>query len=137
MAKDTLVRMSYSIGEKIIKSMAEVPVTYGRKDIDVFKKKDPPRQHTLQTTPKPASGSASKSRIDPRSKALRNIGIGFGFSEYSQIWSLRTCRKIMRLSDNERSKKGRSFFKVVGQGTRRYFTLLHKLMIGQFNPLIH
>ena len=81
MAKDTLVRMSYSIGEKIIKSMAEVPVTFGRKDIDVFKKKDPPRQHTLQTTTKPASGSASKSRIDPRSKALRNIGIGFGFSE--------------------------------------------------------
>lgn len=38
LVKDILVRMSYFIGEKIVKFMVVVLVTYGRKDIDVFKK---------------------------------------------------------------------------------------------------
>lgn len=83
LAKDTLVRMSYSIGEKIVKSMAVVPVTYGRKDIDVFKKIKPVPK-TQKINPKAVPDLASKSRRDSTSKSLKNIGIGIGagFSKY-------------------------------------------------------
>lgn len=83
LAKDTLVRMSYSIGEKIVKSMAVVPVTYGRKDIDVFKKIKPVPK-TQKINPKAVPDLAFKSRRDSTSKSLKNIGIGIGagFSKY-------------------------------------------------------
>lgn len=72
LAKDTLVRMSYSIGEKIVKSMAVVPVTYGRKDIDVFKKNKPVTK-TQKINPK---------AVHSTSKSLKKIGIGPRFSKY-------------------------------------------------------
>lgn len=81
LAKDTLVRMSYSIGEKIVKSMAVVPVTYGRKDIDVFKKNKPVPK-TQKISPKAVPDQASKSIKDSTSKSLKKIGIGPRFSKY-------------------------------------------------------
>lgn len=83
LAKETLVKMSYSIGEKILKSMAVVPVTYGRKDIDVFKKNKPVPK-TQKINPKAVPDLASKSRRNSTSKSLKNIGIGIGpgFSKY-------------------------------------------------------
>lgn len=81
LAKDTLVRMSYSIGEKIVKSMAVVPVTYGRKDIDVFKKNKPVPK-TQKISPKAVPDQASKSIKDSTSKSLKKIGISPRFSKY-------------------------------------------------------
>ncbi|XP_061187616.1 uncharacterized protein LOC133195703 [Saccostrea echinata] len=62
LAKDTIVRMSYSIGEKIKRSMAVVPVSYEKEDINVFKKKEPARKPTQKVGAYVVSNSPSKSQ---------------------------------------------------------------------------
>lgn len=61
--------------------MAVVPVTYGRKDIDVFKKNKPVTK-TQKINPKAVPDQASKSIKDSTSKSLKKIGIGPRFSKY-------------------------------------------------------
>lgn len=89
LAKETLVRMSYSIGEKIVKSMAVVPVTYERKDIDVFKK-NKPVLNTKKIHPKAVPDQASKSKKGSTSKSLKNIGIGIGPGISKYMYSVLT-----------------------------------------------